>query len=134
MDYESLFNEIDLDPLGRGYSGMTDTQIAADLNTEYRTRNLERLSATEVFNAIDKSEWDLLLETHRATIFNLLHMGQLNPFGVEASIFVDIFGGGSTTISDLSDMRTEAVSRAAELGFPRIYIHHIETARDRFGA
>lgn len=31
-----LKNEIDTDPLGRGYSGMSDVQVATDLNTEYR--------------------------------------------------------------------------------------------------
>lgn len=33
---QELKSEIDSDPLTRGYSGMTDAQVAADLNTAYR--------------------------------------------------------------------------------------------------
>ena len=36
MDYVALASEISLDPLLRGYSGMTNAQIADDLNTAYR--------------------------------------------------------------------------------------------------
>lgn len=39
MDYQALSAELSGDPLTRGYSGMTDEQAAADLNTEYRDVN-----------------------------------------------------------------------------------------------
>ena len=39
MDYNVLANELNTDPLARGYAGMTDQQAADDINTEYRTVN-----------------------------------------------------------------------------------------------
>jgi len=36
LDTVALKAEIDSDPLGRGYAGMTDRQVADDLNTFYR--------------------------------------------------------------------------------------------------
>jgi hypothetical protein len=36
MDYQALFNEIDTDPLARGYAGMSDAETAIDLNTNLR--------------------------------------------------------------------------------------------------
>ena len=39
MDYQALATELSIDPLTRGYSGMTDLQAADDLNTEYRPAN-----------------------------------------------------------------------------------------------
>ena len=35
-DIAGIKAEIDADPLGRGYAGMTDQQVADDLNTAYR--------------------------------------------------------------------------------------------------
>jgi hypothetical protein len=39
MDYIALKAELDADPLGRGYAGMTDEQATDDLNTVYRDVN-----------------------------------------------------------------------------------------------
>ena len=36
MDYIALAAELTVDPLARGYSAMSDSEAAADLNTEYR--------------------------------------------------------------------------------------------------
>lgn len=37
--FQTLADELNDDPLGRGYSGMTDAQAAADINTKYRDVN-----------------------------------------------------------------------------------------------
>jgi hypothetical protein len=39
MDITALNTELITDPLGRGYSGMTDEEATDDLNTEYRDVN-----------------------------------------------------------------------------------------------
>ena len=124
-----LRNEIVNDPLGRGYAGMTDSQVADSLNTANRNRNRSRMEATEVFNAVNKAEYNALLVTSKELFWNVLHLGQLNPFGLEAAIFVDIFGAGSTTISTLQGLRTESISRAEELGLPRIKVGLVQMAR-----
>ncbi len=37
--WDILADELNTDPLGRGYAGMTDAQAADDINTEYRQVN-----------------------------------------------------------------------------------------------
>jgi hypothetical protein len=39
MSAQIIKTEIDIDPLTRGYSGMSDREIADDMNTKYRERN-----------------------------------------------------------------------------------------------
>ena len=38
-DFTALASEITVDPLGRGYAGMTDEQVATDINTANRSVN-----------------------------------------------------------------------------------------------
>jgi len=116
MATQPLRDEVSGDPLAIGYSGMTDAQLFASLHGLTRSRNRTELSASEVFNAIDEGELNGLTAENRLKIFDLLHMGTLNPFGLEQAIFVGVFGGGSATITALATARVEAISRVTELG------------------
>jgi hypothetical protein len=124
-----LKTEVATDPLGRGYAGMTDEQVAVDLNTVYRERNKGILTGTQVLNAINKTEFLALSPTKQERIWNVLHLGEINPFGIEAAIFVDEFGGGSTTITTLQALRKESVSRATELGLGKVRVGYVTEAR-----
>ena len=116
MNYEILSNEITDDPLARGYSGMTDQEIAGSLNdTIDRERNKPSLTGSEVMNAIDKTEFQGLVAADEATVWNILHLEAINPFGIEKDIMVDLFGVDSDTIASLALIRVEAISRAVEL-------------------
>ena len=124
-----LKDEIDTDPLGRTYSGMSDQEVADDMNTEYRSKNKGSMPATEVANSIDASEWSALSVDEKREIWDVLHMGSdLNPFGIEATIFNNVFGA-STTITALQASRVEDISRGVELGFGHIKVGHVEMAR-----
>ncbi len=129
MDLGILKTEINIDPLTRGYSGMSDLQTADDLNTVYRTRNKEIMTATEVFNAISKSEFNILSATNKKLIWDILHLDEINPFGLEADLFIDIFGGGSATITTLQSLRKDNISRGVELGIGNIREGNIWEAR-----
>jgi hypothetical protein len=129
MSIQILNEELTNDPLGRGYSGMNDAEAAADLNTVYRTQNVESMEATVIANVIDKTQWDGLSDTDKDIIWNLLHMGTLNPWGIEADIFVDVFGAGSATITALAALRVEDISRAAELGLGEVSEGDVQKAR-----
>lgn len=115
-DYATLKSEIANDPLARGYSGMTNAAIAASLNTANRTRNRASMTASDVFNAINITEFNALSAANKQTVWDTLHLGTLNPFGVEATIFTNIFGAGSQTVTVLANLRRESISRAQELG------------------
>lgn len=124
-----LKTEITTDPSGAGYSGMSDLVVANELNARDKFRNRTTMQASEVFNAIDKTEFDALTTIQEEQIWNVLHLGFINPFGIEAQIFISIFGGGSTTISTLASLRRETVSRGTILGLPRIREGDVKQAR-----
>ncbi len=129
MDLNILKTELITDPLTRGYSGMSDKDAATDLNTVYRTTNKTIMTSTEVFNAIDKVEFDALSATNKQLVWDILHIGNINPFGLEAVIFIDIFGAGSTTITTLQALRVNNVSRGVELGIGKVRAGNVGEAR-----
>lgn len=113
----ALQEEITNDPLARGYSGFTDQQLVDSLNTVNRTRNRATMTASEVANQIDVAEFNALLAADKQEIWDVVHIvGGLNPFGVEATIFQNVFGGGSATIANLQAARVENISRGVEIG------------------
>jgi hypothetical protein len=118
LPYHLLAIELDTDPLARGYSGMTDEQAATSLSATDRTIPKQTMSGSEVLNAVDNAEWTALTDAERRTVFDVCHLGeQLNPFGVEATLMIGVFGGGSTTITNLAAARNLNVSRSQEIGF-----------------
>lgn len=129
MNIDILKTEITTDPLTRGYSGMSDLATALDLNTVYRTTDKTSMTGTEVFNAIDKAEFNALTATNKKLIWDIIHLGEINPFGLESDLFVDIFGGGSTTITDLQALRKNNVSRGVELGIGNVREGNVQEAR-----
>ena len=133
MDYAVLYNEVTADPLGIGYAGMTNDQIAESLNAVTRTRNRDRMEPTEVINAMVLSEWNAVTAAKKQTIWNLLHMGSVNPFGIEATLFIDAFGADSATIRELARIRVQGISRAQELGLPVVAVGHIQEANAQRG-
>ena len=131
MNIKKLKEEIITDPLipKRGYAAMTDAEIAVDMNTVYRQSNKTSMAGTEILNVIDKSEFNALTTAKRQSFWNILHLGNINPFGIEADLLVDIFGGGSITISNLQGLRKKNISRADELGIGKVREGHVLEAR-----
>ena len=52
--WDDIKTELDTDPLGRGYAGMTDAQAAADMNTAYRPTTVA-IPVSEFENAARES-------------------------------------------------------------------------------
>jgi len=130
MDLLILKTEIDADTLERDYSGMTDEDVAISLNTNIdRTTNKTSMSSSEIFNAINKTEFNALVVADKDLIWNLLALGTLDPFGLEATLFTDTFGGSSVTIATLQDLRKNDVSRGVELGLGQVSAGHVKEAR-----
>ena len=129
MDITALKAEIDADPLARGYSGMDDAAVAVSLNAVNRTTNKATMEATEVMQAIDSAEFAALSAADKQTVWDVLHIGTINPFGIEATLFTSAFGGGSATITALASLRKNDVSRAGELGLGSVRAGNVEEAR-----
>lgn len=115
----ALKAELDASPNSAGivYTG-DDVADAGLINAKGRSRPRASMTASEVLNATDDTE-RAAVEADAAKnvrFWNLMNMGDLNPFGVEATIMVELFGGGSATITALQAARAIMISRAEELG------------------
>jgi len=130
MDYVALKAELVAGhPITGAYSD-NDSVAADQLNVLNRTRNRESLSGSEILQAIDKAEFNALTAADKQLVWDLLHLGTLNPFGVEAALFINAFGGSSATIAALGTERVESISRAAELGLEAVYEGHVQYVRE----
>jgi len=130
MDTPKLWAELRDDPLERGYSGMTDAEAAADLNSEYRTRQLDSVSGDECFSATDPTEFGGLTDHKQDVWVSFCGRDSIDPFGAANVEFVKwIFGAQSETVSNLAALRTEAQSRADELGLGYVKVGHVQMAR-----
>lgn len=108
--------------------GWTDQQILDEMNAETVPRNKTSLTGSQVLNAIDKAEYNTKTDAEKVLIWNVLHLGDLNPFGIEADLLQDVFGS-STTITALQALRVETVSWATSEGMGQIVLGHLENAR-----
>ena len=105
------------DPLGRGYSSMSDQEAADSLNVVNRTRIRASMSGDEFFQATDEAEFMGLTDAKRALWLSFCARAAIDPGAAASTAFVKfIFGAGSATVSALATRRTEVVSRAIELG------------------
>lgn len=117
MDYTVLATEISTDPLVRGYSGMTDAQIAEDINTVYRTCRRDYIFGWEGFNATDDVEYGALTDAQKSSWDALCAIEQIDvTSGVAKSREAELFGPGTTTRSNLLALRDPPCSRGEELG------------------
>lgn len=130
MDFVILHDELTNDPLGRGYSGMTDLQAAADLNTVYRSRDRGVVDAHELIDATVPSEWSALTAAEKQRYQTLTGAGQVNVQSTNVrSAFGAMFGAGTQTRTNLIALQSETISRATELGIDHVYEGHVFMAR-----
>lgn len=112
-----LENEISGDPLGRGYSGMTDQQLLDSLNTADISSNRTSMTGREVKAAVDVTEYNALSAAKKQQMIELTKRDDLDLFGMDKDILLDIFGTGSTTGANLVAARVETISRGVEIGW-----------------
>ncbi len=134
---DALKDELAPDPLARGYSGMTDEEAAADLNTSYRTRNRTSMTGDEIAQQADPAEFNELDDgstNNTADVKShwlaLCGRETINPFAnANAQLVIAIFGGGSTSVSNLNAARVESITRGEELGLGKVKPGHVQDAR-----
>ena len=137
-DLAKLRTEIVGDPLARGYAGMTDGQLAADLHTVDRTIERETLPSWEVMDAIVPAERAGLANTvvvsaaDRALFDNWIGAGEINIQRVNTrSFFASIFTTADFPLSraNLLALQTRPASRAEELGIGFVRQGDVQYAR-----
>ena len=124
----ALAVEINSDPLTRGYSGMTDTQIAADLNTAYRTRTRTTLSSAEIYEQINAAEFVALSADNKQLVRDVLGLGdgiQVGPSTKARNVMISVFGGQSATVTSIAAILTEQITRAGELGLGLVSVEQL---------
>ncbi len=127
---DTIKTEITTDPLTRGYSGMSDAEVATDMNTVYRTRNRDYVSGWEIFNETDDAEYAALTDAQKSSWDALCAIEQIDTTsGVAKAREAELFGAGTTTRSNLANLRSEDISRGVELGVGTVKTGHIEEAR-----
>jgi len=125
-----LYNELINDPLGRGYSGMTDQEAADDLNTVYRSRTRNRIETWEVIEATVPSEYVVLSDGEKQRYQTFVAAGVLDPSGDNTrTAFGAMFGAGTTTRANLLAMASEDISRAEELDVSGVTVNQVASAR-----
>jgi hypothetical protein len=128
-----LKEELDNDPLVRGYSVMTDQEAADDLNTVYRTRARNTMLHSELADNIDQGEYGALATDEKNQVHQILQLGgaevTVGPGSFVRDRFIAIFGGGSTTVSNLGSAAIEDISRANELGLSFVTGAAVQRAR-----
>jgi hypothetical protein len=126
-----LNTEVDTDPLGRGYAGMTDQQLADSLNAADRSRNRVSMSGDEVFQSLDsQATWDALTDAARSNFLSFCARDNIDPFGAaNVALVTSIFGTPSATLTNLNNARTELVSRATELGIGSVTVGDVQYVR-----
>lgn len=123
--------EIDGDPLVRGYAGMTNQQIADDINTAYRD-NWRPISSSQLFEAIDSTEFVALSDANKSRVDRLLGLGeniQTAPGSKSRAELVAVFGGGSQTAANLLPIANPGQTRGQELGIGFVRVGQVAEAK-----
>lgn len=127
---DALVDELVNDPLPRGYASMDFATMKTSLTTVDRTRNKTSLSGDEVFNAADPTEYNGLSDAAKSQFIAFCGRDAIDPFAANnVALMTNMFGGGSTTVTNLQTLRTESVSRAQEIGAGECTDGALEQAR-----
>ncbi len=129
MNYEILKAELTAGHPDTGAYDADNAIAATQLNAVNRTRDKASVTGSEVMNAVDAADWGNLDATQKQTVWDICHLGMVNPFGVEATLLIGVFGAGSDTITALAAARVDAASRASELGLSVIREGTVAQAR-----
>lgn len=135
-DLVALASEITIDPLARGYAGMTDEQVTADINTEYRVVNYSIQLDLLNFTIRENGKWTPFreladLQTVAGTYDNQSMREFMDLFGTfTINTEYDMQSTYMTTLRDdmvtegsmsapissaINDLGIQTVSRAVEL-------------------
>jgi hypothetical protein len=137
--YQALWNELNDDPLDKGYSTMSNASAAENLNLISASRWLERLDQSDIFEGINDTEWGVLSNASRSEINDLLQVGTINgllmgPGSRARDKIRDIFGISSSTAVSMIELAAERISRAVEIGLPPpVREGHVQKSRSQFG-
>ena len=130
MDNAVLLAELTDDPLGRGYSGMTDEEAATDLNTVYREVNVTSVSGQDLVEATATLDYDALDAAQLQEYWGICGMGEIlvNATNTKNKLLA-MFGPGTDTRANLAVLQKTTISRTAELELGTVAVGHVQRVR-----
>ena len=130
MDYIALKAELDAGHPDTGAYNVDDTLAAAELNAVNRTVPRASMNGDEIFAATDNAEFVGLTDHKQQLWVSFTSKDIINAYDATNIDFLDyIFGAGSDTKTVLAGIRTEDISRAAEVGLGSPDAGHVGYAR-----
>lgn len=137
----ALGSELVNDPLGLGYTvhnqpdWQNEVNAAADLAlimAVNRPVDVETLSASQLFEAIDATEWTARTADQKDDIRLVLALGdniQISTGTKARAILQNALSGATASLANLGVLGTKNISRAEELDLGRLRIGDIQLAR-----
>lgn len=129
VNLQALKEELDSDPLGRGYSGMSDVAAADSLNTPDRQPDRETLDAGLFVSCLDVSEYVARTTAQREYVQMVVAAGSVPLTANVKTEIGSLFPAGSATRTNILAALKRTGSRAEELGLGRVTPSHIADAR-----
>lgn len=130
MDIAALSIELAAGHPDTGPYDANDETAAGQLNAVNRTTNKTSMTGSEILNAVHAGEWGTRTADQKQTVWDIVHLGTVNPFGVEATLMTAAFvGAGGATIAALVAARVNHVSRAVERELGPVKVGHVAQAR-----
>ena len=129
-NYAALADEINTDPLGRGYSTMSDQEIADSLNAVDRVVSVASIESQDVVAALDPADFGGLTAAEQRYLWGIIGAGAIRPDDTEVkAFFLSIFGAGTNTRANLGALANKTISRAEEVGLGEVNFPTVNIAR-----
>ena len=127
---DKLRAELTVDPLGRNYAGLTDTQVVQSLRLVNRTLTRTSMSGDLVFQQTNGTEFGALTDAKKSQWLAFCGRDAIDPAAPANVSFVQyVFGAGAATLTSLAASRQYSVSRADELGLGAVFEGDVARAR-----
>jgi hypothetical protein len=110
---------------------MTDAEAADSLNTANRSVDREFVNSSEIFEALDRTEYQALTAGDTKAIDLILGLGgeiSVNGTNTRGTLLA-VFGAGTTTRANLLVLASRTVSRANELGLGTVLERQVRAER-----
>ena len=130
MDLVALAAELTAGHPVTGAYNADDALAAGELNAVNRTKVRDTVAGSEILNATDDAEFIALTDVEQTKWLDLCGVEAIDTAsGVAKALEADLYGGGTTTRTNLAAVRAPAASRADELGLGFVYPGHVQNAR-----
>lgn len=132
MDYIILRAELDAGHPVTGAYSQTDATAVAQLNAVNVTRQRTHMSASQLFEALDVTEYKSLDATKRAMVDRVMALGDEIGIGAGTKardFLLDAFPGGTATRTALLALVQEPSSRVQVLGLGPVHVGDVQNAR-----